>query len=152
MSALGSVFLGHVQRLRILSSTPPSSPPPNGDAPAASSSEHLEDVLESLDGTESPAKISAAPTTIDPVLSLELRLRWLEALLLGVRQYDARGGGRDNNNNKDSKTTTSELINSKGPSGQTLVRLAADVQRRLYHVVESNEGLKKFMYQCQSFF
>jgi len=162
MSALGSVFLGDVQRHRILSSTPPSSPPLNGEAPAASS-EHLEDVLESLDGTESPAKTStsptdptrtradqphAAPTTIDPVLSLELRLRWLEALLLGVRQHDARGGsGRDTNKDySKTTTTTTELTKPLGGS-QTLVRLAADVQRRLDHIVESNEGLKKFMYQ-----
>lgn len=115
---------------------------------AVASSKHLEDVLESLDGTQSPAKTSAslpegrdpglidqAPTTtIDPVLSLELRLRWLEALLLGVRQET-----RD----RKAREKPSEL-----KPGESLIHLAGDVQRRLNTVVESNDGLKKFMHQC----
>lgn len=149
MSTLGSVFLGDFQRHRVLSSTPPSSPPPvsgtDGDTQtmAASSSQHLEDVLESLNDTEPPAKTSTSlsdgrapsgPTHIDPVLSLELRLRWLEALLLGVRQDTRDRKGRD-----------------KPPElkpGDSLIQLAANVQRRLNAVVESNDGLKKFMHQC----
>jgi hypothetical protein len=112
---------------------------------AVASSEHLEDVLESLDGTDSPAKTSESasppegrdptgPTHIDPVLSLELRLRWLEALLLGVRQDTRDRKGRDK---------PSEL-----KPGDSLVQLAGNVQRRLNAVVESNDGLKKFMHQC----
>jgi hypothetical protein len=111
---------------------------------AVASSEHLEDVLESLDGTDSPAKTSESasppegrdptgPTHIDPVLSLELRLRWLEALLLGVRQDTRDRKGRDK---------PSEL-----KPGDSLVQLAGNVQRRLNAVVESNDGLKKFMHQ-----
>lgn len=145
MSALGSVFLGDVQRHRVLSS-PPSSPPPvstfSGDTmPTPVDSE---DVLESLDGTESPAKTSASlpqgrasaqtPTTIDPVLSLELRLRWLEALLLGVRQ-DTR--------DRKAREKPPEL-----KPGETLVHLAGDVQRRLAAAVDASDGLKKFMHQC----
>lgn len=132
MSArVGSVFLGDFQRHR-----PPSTPPP-------ASSEHLEDVLESLDGTESPTKTSSsslpaltdqAPITIDPVLSLELRLRWLEALLLGVRQETRDRKPRE----KQPELKPSE----------SLIHLAGDVQRRLNAVVESNDGLKKFMHQC----
>lgn len=153
MSALGSVFLGDFQRHRVFSSTPPSSPPPVSDTTsmAVASSEHLEGVLESLDGTESPAKTQAslpqgrdptgpidpAPTTIDPVLSLELRLRWLEALLLGVR-HDPR----------DRKGREKEKPISELKPGETLIHLAGDVQRRLNNVVESNDGLKKFMHQC----
>lgn len=151
MSALGSVFLGDFQRHRVLSSTPPSSPPPvssfDGSTTimAVASSEHSEDVLESLDGTESPAKTSESalppegrdptgPTHIDPVLSLELRLRWLEALLLGVRQ-DAR--------DRKGREKPSEL-----KPGESLIQLAGNVQRRLNAIVESNDGLNKFMHQC----
>ena len=158
MATLGSVFLGDLQRHRVLSSPPPSSPPlagsfnQNAMSIAAASSEHPEGVPESPDGTESPAKASPsptaqrdpshlpvidhAPTTIDPVLSLELRLRWLEALLLGVRQ-DTR--------DRKAREKPPELKH-----GESLVRLAGDVQRRLNAVVESNDGLKKFMHQCTS--
>ena len=137
MSVLGSVFLGDFQRHRVFSSSPPSSPPTG--MPAATA-EHLGDVLESLDDTESPAKTSASlsdptgPAHIDPVLSLELRLRWLEALLLGVRQDTRDRKGRE-----------------KPPElkpGESLIQLAGNVQRRLNTVVESNDGLKKFMHQC----
>ncbi|KAH0836711.1 hypothetical protein J3R83DRAFT_8440 [Lanmaoa asiatica] len=151
MSALGSVFLGDFQRHRVFSSTPPSSPPPPGNfngnttSMTVASSEHSEDVLESLDGSESPAKTSTSLpqgrdpidqplTSIDPVLSLELRLRWLEALLLGVRQEPRDRKGREK--------PVSEL-----KPGESLIHLAGDVQRRLNSVVESNDGLKKFMHQ-----
>jgi len=72
-----------------------------------------------------------APPVIDPALSLELRLRWLEALLLGVRQ-DAK--------DRKGKDKVPELKH-----GETLVRLAEDVQRRLDGVIQSNEGLQRFM-------
>lgn len=58
------------------------------------------------------------------MLSLELRLRWLEAILLGVKQ-----GGR----RQDLK------------HGETLVRAADDIQRRLNTVVDGHEGLRKFV-------
>ncbi|KAF8555972.1 hypothetical protein OG21DRAFT_1476267 [Imleria badia] len=136
MSALGSVFLGDFQRHRVFSSTPPSSPP---ESMVVATAEHLQDVLESLDGTDSPAKTSESaslpqgPAHIDPVLSLELRLRWLEALLLGVRQDTRDRKGRDKP--------------PKLKPGESLVQLAGNVQHRLNTVVESNDGLKKFMHQ-----
>jgi len=75
------------------------------------------------------------PSIIDPALSLELRLRWLEAILLGVRQdaKDSRG-----------KDKVVELKN-----GDTLLRVAEDIQRRLDAVVDSNDGLKRFMDSCE---
>ncbi|KAF9223980.1 hypothetical protein BS17DRAFT_752898 [Gyrodon lividus] len=155
MAAIGSVFLGDFQRHRILSSTPPSSPPPdNGNTMsiAVASSQPLgDDVLESVDGTGSPAAspfegsdsasttppLNQVSATIDPALSLELRLRWLEALLLGVRQDPRERKGKDK---------LSEL-----KPGESLVHLAEDVQRRLNSVVESNDGLKKFMNQFDQY-
>jgi hypothetical protein len=71
------------------------------------------------------------PPVIDSALSLELRLRWLEAILLGVRQ-DAK-----------ERKKPAELKH-----GETLIRLAEDVRRRLDTAVESNDGLKRFMDHC----
>jgi len=126
---------------------------------AIASSEHSEDVLESLDDTESPSKTSASasspegrdptgvpsPAHIDPVLSLELRLRWLEALLLGAPRQESRDrkGGRDRPAER--KPTQPQA------GSESLIQLAGNVQRRLNTVVESNDGLKKFMHQCTRF-
>ncbi|KAH7890812.1 hypothetical protein F5I97DRAFT_1838918 [Phlebopus sp. FC_14] len=153
MSAIGSVFLGDFQRHRMLSSTPPSSPPPghNGNtmSMAVAASQPLDEIPESVDGTESSAKTSPSlpegndsshdafltqtAAAIDPALSLELRLRWIEALILGVRQDARERKGKDKA--------------SDPRPGESLIRLAEDVQRRLNSVVESNDGLKKFMNQ-----
>lgn len=149
MSAIGSVFLGDFQRHRIISSTPPpSSPPPSQlghQMSVASASQSLEELVEPDDvqselSAEHPTTAvtpsaqlepSTAPPIIDPALSLELRLRWLEALLLGVRQ-DAR--------DRKGKDRVPELKH-----GETLIRLAEDVQRRLDNVIQSNDGLQRFM-------
>lgn len=150
MSAIGSVFLGDFQRHRIISSTPPPSSPPPGQIvhqmSVASASQSLEELVEPLDDVQSELSAeqpsaavtplaqlepSIAPPVIDPALSLELRLRWLEALLLGVRQ-DAR--------DRKGKDKAPELKH-----GETLIRLAEDVQRRLDNVIQSNDGLQRFM-------
>ncbi|KAJ7281496.1 hypothetical protein C8J57DRAFT_76989 [Mycena rebaudengoi] len=126
---VGSAFVGdlHTKRRRYgaLSSaasnstgTPPSSPPPT-----------------SMSSVFSPAAIpepesKASPPVIEPALSLELRLRWLEAILLGVKQ-DAR----------DRKGKEREKLTH----GETLIRAAEDIQQRLNSVVDSNDGLKRFM-------
>ena len=109
---IGSVFLGDVQRQRILSPTPPSSPDP------ATSKRFV------------PAKQSPTlqkPPAITPQLSLELRLSWLEALLYGVRQKDRPLA-----------------------KGETLLRNAQQIQRRLDDIVQNNDSLRKFMDQCTS--
>jgi hypothetical protein len=111
MSAqIGSVFLGDVQRQRILSPTPPSSPDP---APA-----------KKFVPTKQPST-SQKPPTITPELSLELRLRWLEALLYGVKPKD-----------------------KPLEKGETLLRNAQHIQKRLDDLVQNNDSLRKFMDQC----
>ncbi|KAI0831838.1 hypothetical protein BC628DRAFT_1310537 [Trametes gibbosa] len=131
MSAIGSVFLGDVQRQRLLSSsTPPSSPPPllntNG-APYSFSDVDLDD---DTDRTTAP---KAAPPSISPMLSLELRLRWLETLLFGARhdvpEQAAKGGVKAD----------------KFKDGDTLARRAEGLQRKLDSVVQNSDGLKRFM-------
>lgn len=67
------------------------------------------------------------PTKIDPLIALELRLRWLEALILGVKQ---------------------DLGRASLKHGETVSRLAETVQRNLNKAVQGNEGLTKFMDQC----
>ena len=126
MSLIGSVFLGDVQRQRVLSSsTPPSSPAPQ--------------ISPSLNGSTSfprhdqlPAPKDHTPI-IDPMLSLQLRLRWLEALLYGVRP-DARDKVKEKSLHK----------------GETLVRSARQIQLRLDALVENNDSLRKFMEHCTS--
>jgi len=107
---LGSVFLGDVQRHRILSPTPPSSPDP---APT-----------KKFMPTKQPST-SQKPPTITPELSLELRLRWLEAILYGVKKKD--------------KTLA---------KGETLLRNAQQIQKRLDDLVLNNDSLRKFIDQC----
>jgi len=80
---------------------------------------------------QSISKATAPPPVIDPTLSLELRLRWLEVILLGVRQ-DAK--------DRKGKEKSNELKH-----GETLIKLAEDVQQRLDTAVENNDGLKRFM-------
>jgi hypothetical protein len=80
---------------------------------------------------------------VDPVLALELRLRWLEALLVGTQKdsHNRKGKGRER---------MASIPSTK--NGQSLLRLAEDVQRRLNEVVNGNEGLKRFMVHCESYF
>jgi len=69
------------------------------------------------------------PPVVGSALSLELRLRWLEAILLGVKQDGGRKGKE-----RDSLS-----------HGETLLRSAEDLQKRLTGIVNSNDGLKRFM-------
>ncbi|OJA10164.1 hypothetical protein AZE42_01821 [Rhizopogon vesiculosus] len=145
-------YLSDFRKTCILSpSTPPSSPPPD-QMNATFASQSLEQFVEPLDDVElelSSEQLTAAatpllqpePSTVPPVidsgLSLELRLRWLEALLLGVQQDAKDRKGND-------KVPPPELKH-----GETLIHLAEDVQRRLDGVIQSNEGLQRFMGKCE---
>jgi len=79
-------------------------------------------------GLPSPRSSSHLPV-IDPVLSLELRLRWLEAILLGVKP-----------DSRDRKGKEEKLGNA-----ETISRAAEEIQQRLNTVVDGNDGIKKFM-------
>ncbi|KAI0925049.1 hypothetical protein AcW2_005746 [Taiwanofungus camphoratus] len=125
---IGSVFLGDVQRRQRLlsSSTPPSSPPPHLSPSSMMSSFHDLDF-----DIPKETRPNVTRPTVPPELSLDLRLRWLETLLYGSRS--------DGHERKD---------RPKGPelkSGDTLTRRAEELQRKLDSVVQSNEGLRKFM-------
>ncbi|TCD69105.1 hypothetical protein EIP91_008747 [Steccherinum ochraceum] len=118
MTGFGSVFLGDVQRSRILStSTPPSSPPPDL-SPSAQQFTGIH--FDSLDEMENPTE---PPTTIAPALSMDLRIRWLETLVNGTKQG----------------------ANSHGRTNVSLVRGVEELKRRLDGIVHSSEGLRRFM-------
>ncbi|KAK0202611.1 hypothetical protein DFS33DRAFT_1262590 [Desarmillaria ectypa] len=133
MANIGSVFLGDSKRIRVLSSssTPPSSPPLSGSSMSA--------LLAGISPTHSPAQSPPPASTsfksspaakgrrIDSALSLELRLRWLEAIVFGVK-HDRKGKERE-----------------RVHSDQTLIRAAETLQRTLHTIVENNDGLKRFM-------
>lgn len=83
------------------------------------------------------------PGKIDPVLALELRLRWLEALILGLKQDLTKGKGKEA---EYASFGAAKAANLK--RGETLVRLAQTVQQKLDKALEGSEGLKRFMDGC----
>jgi hypothetical protein len=83
--------------------------------------------LSQATATATASLVPAPPTKIEPLLALELRLRWLEAFILGVKQ---------------------DLGRASLKHGETVSRLAETVQRKLNKAVQGNEGLTKFMDQC----
>ncbi|KAJ2936967.1 hypothetical protein H1R20_g151, partial [Candolleomyces eurysporus] len=153
------------------SSTPPSSPPPNGasgmagrtSSPLSHSFDDLgvdQDVADSSPSSSSkrggssreglkahlrdlPPEAKRKP--IDPELALELRVRWLEAIVLGLKQpQDPTGPGTGvgaGRKGKGKEPAPASLLKH----GETLLRLAENVQKQLESAVEGNEGLRKFM-------
>ncbi|KAL5533461.1 hypothetical protein ACEPAF_5237 [Sanghuangporus sanghuang] len=71
------------------------------------------------------------PPPIDPQLSLELRIRWLEVLLLGIKQ-DASP--------KSPKERSKAKEEGKQGERETLVLEAEQTQKRFDEVAESNVG------------
>lgn len=131
---IGSVFLGDVQRQRMLStSTPPSSPPPNIGTSSSPSPLQMAFIPESASVVDLDIDDAAGPS-VSPEMSLDLRLRWLETLLFGTRQ-DAQERRR-----------SSQVQQSK--SSTTLTRGAEDLQRKLEAIVQNSEGLKRFLDHC----
>lgn len=130
--------------MRMLSSsTPPSSPPPtsipgvNPQFPPANWTGLDTTAIQGATAIMDDVK-RAPPATIEPVLALELRLRWLEAILKGVKQDARDRKGKEREKHLELK------------QGETLTRMAEDIQRRLDAIVEGNDGLKRFIDHCSS--
>jgi hypothetical protein len=79
------------------------------------------------------ASADAAPP-IPPLLSLQLRVRLLEALVLGVKAP------------KDGEANLSD----KYIDGPSLSRRTEEVQKSLNETIDANDGLKRFMASCSS--
>ncbi|KAF8328841.1 uncharacterized protein EI90DRAFT_3063759 [Cantharellus anzutake] len=67
--------------------------------------------------------------SVPPLISLELRIRWLEALISGL----------DTRNNHRGRTQT------KGKDIKGLLHMTQDVQRELEEILEANDSLRRFM-------
>jgi hypothetical protein len=143
MNVLGSFFLGdaHHMRLQSSSASPPISP--------------TQSLILPRDGHQ--RQLSGGSTAvISPELSLELRIRWLEALVHGVKDdgknVDTSLNEDDNAQTKDRKTRR-EKMNPEGigERGETIARKLEEVQERLHSLVEENETLKLFLRHCKSF-
>lgn len=152
MVVLGSVFLGDAHQHRLFPTTPPTSPPPIGDSPLRIQQQALRlpntpYMSDSIDDIDSSPQERIAPLppeaevipSISPELSLELRLRWLEALLFGVRQELARESR--GNRKLDSKDEAAKRA--------TLLRRAEEIQHSLNSVIQNHEGIRKFMDRCK---
>ena len=124
MANIGSVFLGDVQRVRLKSSastpatTPPSSPPPTL----------------SISRPDPPNPLPTEPNHLGPTQSLELRVRWLEALIYGAKHESLAG------------------LHQRKPGlkrGETLLRAAEHAHRRMNDVASTHDALRKFISQCE---
>jgi hypothetical protein len=142
MATIGSVFLGDVQRNRLRSSgstpvsTPPSSPPPIS--------------LTSRDATHSPPDPAIPDSILEPEQgkptlqphlapeqSLELRVRWLEAILYGAKHEESLAGLRE-----------------RKPGlkrGESLVRATKHAQRRMNDIASNYDVLRRFIAHCELF-
>lgn len=178
---VGSVFLGDLHhRLHLsspgLSSSPSSSPPsttggshagvfPTNSSPPPSLTTALE-TMEDVDrnsGSGDGARIKGqqqqdgrdgvphAPGKVDPVLALELRLRWLEALVVGMKQQDS-GRDRKGKAREDSYAGVSVEAAAAAAGlkhGETISHLTEAMQMEFNKVVDNSEGLRKFIDNCE---
>ncbi|KAF8916314.1 hypothetical protein CPB85DRAFT_1374736 [Mucidula mucida] len=125
MASIGSVFLGDSKRIRVLSSsTPPSSPPPTSPSGVSI----MSGMMSGMSSPHSPPPPSASPQPPRITAVVGTALRWLEAIVYGVKQNNGKGKG-------------------KLASDQTLLRAADGLQRKLDAAVQGNDGLKRFMSQ-----
>src|ERR1700742_2412460 len=101
MNVLGSFFLGDAHHMRLISST---SSPPGSPTPSLS-----------LHGQQQQYPGIGMGAAINPELSLELRVRWLEALVNGVKSDKKNPDARAHNEQVDADTKRGrEWLNPEG--------------------------------------
>jgi hypothetical protein len=137
MANIGSVFLGDVQRLRLKSSgSTPSSTPPSSPPPTQSASRPGPTSLPSLATALPPEESISHEHHLGPTQSLELRVRWLEALIYGAKHDGPLAAG----------------LHERKPElkrGETLLRAAEHTHRRMNDVASTHDPLRKFISQCE---
>lgn len=79
--------------------------------------------------TSPPTSPPPRPTTIDPITSLNLRIKWLDALVLGLKGAP------------ESKT-------AEASSSRDLFHRAEEIQAKLNDALETNESCRKFIKNC----
>jgi hypothetical protein len=117
----GSVFLGDPRQRLIASTSPPTS------------------------------SFAHGPPHISPEVALQLRIRWLEALLLGVNDTDKKTSkptGVVSTLKRDDEDED-ETEDEEGSDEQTLIRRAEEIQRKLDVVVLKNDDISRFVETCQ---
>lgn len=144
MANIGSVFLGDVQRNRLRSSgstpgsTPPSSPPPTSLASrGATHSSPTTTSDPAFPGSVHGQEKLTPPPHLAPTQSLELRVRWLEAILYGAKRDELLAG-----------------LGERKPElkrGETLIRAAEHAQRRMNDIASAYDVLRRFIGHCESF-
>lgn len=143
MANIGSVFLGDVQRVRLRSSgstpgsTPPSSPPPTLSVshPGTPSYPRLEFASDTPSPALPPEDSISQERHLGPTQSLELRVRWLEALIYGAKHDQSLAG-----------------LHERKPElkrGETLLRAAEHAHRRMNDVAGAHDALRKFISQYE---
>jgi hypothetical protein len=132
MANIGSVFLGDVQRNRLRSSastpgsTPPSSPPPVSLTSHGPIHSPFPDLIHEQGKGKPPSQHYLAP-----MQSLELRVRWLEAILYGAKHDESLAGLRE-----------------RKPGlkrGETLIRAAESTQQRMNDIASTYDVLRRFI-------
>jgi hypothetical protein len=76
---------------------------------------------------------SPPPSSIPPLVSLELRVRWLEALVSGVNTPEK----------------SRKEVSSESKPFVSLVRKTEDVQHQVDEAIEINDGFRRFMSSCE---
>lgn len=117
----GSVFLGDPRQRLIASTSPPTS------------------------------SFAHGPPHISPEVALQLRIRWLEALLLGVNDTDKKTSKPTGvvSTSKRDEEDEDETEDEEGSDEQTLIRRAEEIQRKLDVVVLKNDDISRFVETCQ---
>ncbi|KAI9450547.1 hypothetical protein F5148DRAFT_1336490 [Russula earlei] len=138
MANIGSVFLGDVQRSRLRSSgstpgsTPPSSPPPTViTTRGASHSTATTTTNSAVPGVIQEQEKSTLRPQLTPTQSLEVRVRWLEAIIHGAMHDELHAG-----------------LSERKPElkrGETLMRAAEHTQRRMNDLAGTLDVLRRFI-------
>jgi hypothetical protein len=99
----------------------------------------LPDTFSASDSEPPSRPTSYSISLMDSLGSLELRIRWLEALTSGAGVYDTTFASKD----------FGFRVASNGEACRTgLLRRATEVQKQLDQIIEDNDQLKKFMLKC----
>jgi hypothetical protein len=122
-------IIGDVQPSRLRSSGSTPSPPPT--APTSPVTTCLP-----TDSTLAREKPTPLPD-LSPAQSLELRIRWLEAILYGAQRDESLAGLRERK---------PELRR-----GETLIRAAEHAQRRMNDIANTYDVLRRFIGHCEPF-
>ena len=86
----------------------------------------------------SPPSSPHHPPKISPEVALQLRVQWLEAILLGV-----------NDDKKRTQRAQNKEDNDDDDGQVSLTRQAEELQRRLDGIVAESDGLRRFVETCK---